>query len=230
MPISRYNPDGTVDIYNSKTGEVRTSVDPSELGSISPNLVAEYAQGTSPTAQLEREKAQSELEQIRSGEVQQEPVSAAEAKLRGTLKSGLTSLDRLEKKTVGDDQTLLDKLGFFGATTGRVGLPFTDAAIDKTPFGGDIESDILNVADAVLRIRTGAAAPETEVRRFAKIIAPQFFARKRTNVQKLRTARTELEEAVNALGLDSGEFLPPETEDTGLDDIDQSLIDKYKNQ
>lgn len=42
MPISSYNPDGTVDIYNRKTGEVRRGVKPEDLGSISPALVAAY--------------------------------------------------------------------------------------------------------------------------------------------------------------------------------------------
>jgi len=42
MPISKYNPDGTVNIYNSKTGEIKTNVAPEQLGAISPNLAVEY--------------------------------------------------------------------------------------------------------------------------------------------------------------------------------------------
>jgi len=42
MPISKYNQDGTVDIFNSKTGEVKQGVQPSDLAAISPNLSSEF--------------------------------------------------------------------------------------------------------------------------------------------------------------------------------------------
>lgn len=61
MPISKYNPDGTVDIYNSKTGEVRRGVKPQDLASISPKLVGEYEAGQAPTEQLARKEAEQKL-------------------------------------------------------------------------------------------------------------------------------------------------------------------------
>jgi len=58
MPISKWNDDGTVDIYNIKTGEVRSGIKPDELSSISPNLVKAYYEGMTPEAQTARVKSQ----------------------------------------------------------------------------------------------------------------------------------------------------------------------------
>ena len=68
MPISKYNPDGTVDIFNKKTGEVRTGIRPETLGSISPSLVAEYQMSQSPQATLERKTAEAGLQELETGE------------------------------------------------------------------------------------------------------------------------------------------------------------------
>lgn len=61
MPISNYNKDGTVNIYNRKTGEVRNNVKPEELANISPTLTDEYYQNNTPQEQAERLKAETDM-------------------------------------------------------------------------------------------------------------------------------------------------------------------------
>src|SRR5574342_100812 len=91
MPISKYNDDGTVDIFNWKTGEVRTGVSPEELGTISPNLVAEYQVGQAPEKVLERKKTGIELEKLLAGETEK----TTQIK---TLTSDITLLEENRKK------------------------------------------------------------------------------------------------------------------------------------
>jgi hypothetical protein len=67
MPISKYNNDGTVDVYNTKTGEVRTGVYPQQLSTISPNLVAEYQKAQTPESTLARKEAEVKLQKIEAG-------------------------------------------------------------------------------------------------------------------------------------------------------------------
>lgn len=81
MPISKYNEDGTVDIYNKKTGEVRTGIKPETLGSISPSLVAEYQQGQSPESVLSRKQAEVNLQKLNTNQTdaQKETVSSVKS-------------------------------------------------------------------------------------------------------------------------------------------------------
>lgn len=66
MPISTYNPDGTVNIYNKKTGEVRQGIRPEELGTISPSLVAEY-EGGRASRESEAQTNEANVRAIMSG-------------------------------------------------------------------------------------------------------------------------------------------------------------------
>lgn len=91
MPISKFNDDGTVDIYNSKTGEVRTGIRPEQLGTISPRLVAEYQVGQSPENVLSRKETEIALKEIEKPsptETQKGQVSSAQ-----TLASDLKLLE-----------------------------------------------------------------------------------------------------------------------------------------
>lgn len=96
MPISRYNPDGSVDIYNAKTGEVRKGVSPDTLAQISPTLVAEYQQNQTPQAQLERKKAEQALTTV-----EQPEVSAAQEKASMSKESANRVLAQLEQLYYG---------------------------------------------------------------------------------------------------------------------------------
>src|SRR3990167_1738348 len=96
MPISKYNSDGTVDVYNKKTGEVRSAIRPEELGSISPNLVAEYQVGQSPEKLLERKETEVKLRELESGKTEEKPLSAEASRLKGSVTSGLSAIEAIE--------------------------------------------------------------------------------------------------------------------------------------
>lgn len=118
MPISKINPDGSVDIYNTKTGEVRTGVKPEDLASISPKLVGLYQQKLA-----EQEAAQIEAQSIQRGIIQPSATTSVETQKilqqggyqapkteeqikeeagKSLRKDAVTSINRiLEKRTKG---------------------------------------------------------------------------------------------------------------------------------
>jgi len=70
MPISKILDDGRVEIYNSKTGQVK-QVTPEELPAYSPTLVGDYLKiknkAVTPVEELANVKAKQELENIKTG-------------------------------------------------------------------------------------------------------------------------------------------------------------------
>ena len=159
---------------------------------------------------------------LEAEEEEEEAVKAPEAKLRGMMKSGFSSLNRLENefrtgKTTKEKWLTTRQL--FGATTGK--LPIIG---DITPWGRGLESDLFNIADTILRLRTGAAAPEKEIIRYVKNKAPGLLDPQDVKEQKLNAIRTELEETISALGLDPKTFggLPKKPPSLG-DNIDDFL-------
>ncbi len=179
----------TVRIRNKSTGEVRNiPLDQAPNFGISLEDAVARAAG-----QREAEKDIGTFKETGEFPSQKEPEGAATAKLRGTVKAGLEALGRIEGVLEGDP----DKPGLEGGF-----LKLLGATTPGTPFGRGMEADILSLSDAVLRIRTGAAAPETEVKRFAKIIAPHIFDPAEVRQQKLDGARSELEEVASSIGLD----------------------------
>ena len=115
--------------------------------------------------------------------------TGADAKVIAAAKSGLASSKRIRGELTKEGKTgLRGTWDLFGSTTGG------------TPWGKGLEGDILNVADAVLRARSGAAAPEAEVKRFAKVIAPMFFQAPKTRERKLSGAETELRTILSEMG------------------------------
>jgi hypothetical protein len=67
------------------------------------------------------------------------------------------------------------------------GLPFTS--------GRDLNSKILSTADTILRIRTGAAAPESEVERFAQAYRPSPLDSEATIKEKMDRLERDLRNA-----------------------------------
>ena len=210
MPISKYNQDGTVDIYNSKTGATKSGVNPEELITISPNLAAEYAAGQKPEAELARKTAEKELAGLDSNVI--DPKSGADAKLIAAAKSGLRSVAGIRKELEGP----AGGLKLFGATSGKI--PFFKKA-DLTPFGRGIEADMFNAGDVILRSRTGAAAPEIEVQRYVEQKMPRLTDSEAVKKQKLDSVQEELEVALEVMGMEVPTF--------NMDDEDEALIKKY---
>lgn len=136
--------------------------------------------------------------------------SPTEAETIARAKSGLRSLTRIRETLQGDPNTPELEGGgkeLFGATT-----PFT-------PFGRALEADILNLSDAILRSRSGAAVPEEEVKKFAKILTPSLLESPKVRQEKLEGGGFELEEFLRLIGID-----PFEGEDTTNDTL--SAIDQ----
>ena len=108
MPISTYNQDGTVDVYNSKTGEVRRGVQPDTLATISPNLAAEYQAGQAPEKIVSRAAAQREANIVAQGldpEVEKEV-----AKTTRATEAKQATADMQQKEQFQGVSTMMQKL------------------------------------------------------------------------------------------------------------------------
>lgn len=134
MPISKYNPDGTVDIYNSKTGEVRSAVSPGELGAISPRLVAEYQQGQTVESRASRAQAEEAIKNVESPELK-DPFAAQK-------KSALQSLDILENRYKRDGSGELGGKGDL-SLAGEGGLASRDLASARTTASNFVTGELI---------------------------------------------------------------------------------------
>jgi len=113
MPISKINPDGTVNIYNSKTGVVKNNISPDTLGAISPRLVAEYQGMQAPEKVLARTETEKKLKEMQPGA---KPLDD-KAESAGRL---LTELESQYFGNEGDQPLAYGKYGFGGRVPGIV--------------------------------------------------------------------------------------------------------------
>ena len=227
MPISKYNPDGTVDIYNSKTGEVKTGIYPQELSTISPKLMVEYQKAQAPETVLARKEAETKLKTIETGGA--DAKSGADAKVVGQIKSGLTSIDRI-KKTLGGENykegegLSSGNLALLGARTGEVPV-----LGDVTPWGRGLESDLFNSVDIILRQRSGAAVPPEEVKRYLKIFGPAITDPPKVREQKINQIQLELEQVANSMGIDPKKLIKGEDKMPDNPPILQDTTPSFQN-
>ena len=97
MPIARINPDGTVKIFNSQTGETK-DVKPEELAQYNPKMVGEYhamaskQSSENPVDQLANVKATQELQDMAAGKPQ---LSAKEEEKVGKFEDVESNLNLL---------------------------------------------------------------------------------------------------------------------------------------
>lgn len=205
-----------VTIRNKRTGETK-------------QIPATQAQdfGIDPEEAFKRVVAQQKLSNLEQGlpaePKEDEATSGDVAKLRGSTKSGLESLNRVQPKI--EEGGLKRTLQLFGARSGNLpfGLP------DITPFGRSIEADLENVADVILRFRTGAQANEQEISKFVRAFAPAVTDSQEVREQKLNTLRTELEEVASSVGLEVDDLLQNEKKnDLGLETSEDKDIG-FKN-
>jgi len=149
MPISKYNPDGTVDIYNKKTGEVKTGINPSELGTISPNLVAEYQQGQSAEATLARTEAEQKLEAIRSGEGEPDPLKPQKRVAEEALDILQSRFGRGAKENLGtkEDLSLAGEGGLLSRTFGKAKVAMSGVV------AGELQQDVNKYKNALNTFR-----------------------------------------------------------------------------
>lgn len=163
MPISKYNKDGTVDIFNAKTGEVRSGVKPEELSTISPSLVGEYQIGQSPEATLKRAKAEQELAKMDS-EVSATPETKAQKGLAGDLKQFWDSYQSVEggaKGASGFTEAQLPKILGFNVNKGIGAKLFPKASA----FDAQRDSLAFSMASAIAG-QTGGRLSDKDVEVF----------------------------------------------------------------
>ena len=186
--------DGTVEIQRrDSAGKVLETkvVDPKNLPSYGIPY-SKYADELDAYQKMQQTDS-GEGEKVRSG---------ADAKVVATTKSGLRSVEsakeRLKFKEQGDKVStgLMSKLQLYGASTDL--MPWNIG--DLTPWGRGLEKDLFDAADAVLRMRTGAAAPEEEIRRYLKNKGPRPTDSPKVQKEKLDAMEQELMDVLVEMG------------------------------
>lgn len=165
MPVSKINQDGSVRIFNSKTGQVIDNVKPEELVNYSPSLVGDY----------EKMRADNEAKVL---EAAAKPEAVAAKKNRTLGESGLRTLEQA-KEIYEKDPNVLLKQKIPGQWLSR-----------------DFDNAMFNTIETILRLRTGAAAPESEVRRYMSKAGINFGDSPEVVEQKLQNLEADL--AANA--------------------------------
>lgn len=147
MPISKINQDGTVEIYNTKTGQ-RKNVKPQELGQYSPSLVKEYS---------DYSKANESI----TGGSQNPELTGAAATDVNFLKDIYTSAQEVTSKYKPEHTGLLDSI----LGKGKVALNLPGGR-EKASFN----SAIADIRTAVRKYISGAAISPAESKEFIDLI------------------------------------------------------------
>jgi hypothetical protein len=205
MPISTINQDGTVNFYNKKTGKVYEKVPVAELGSYSPNLVAEYQSMQTPEKTLERTKAEQELKKIASGAID---LTEGEKTKRNLAKTGLSALKSV-KQFYTEDPEIINKQLIPGK--------FESRSFDASLFGA---------VDTLLRIRTGATAPEQEIRRYMSAYGPSFGDKPKDVDFKINQLKSALMSEGNLTQEEVDELFPQKTEEKPKLDKEKQIAGK----
>lgn len=150
-------------------------------------LALQAAQSGDPKKALEVVSALAKL----MGPTEEKAVSVAAQKQQNYAKSGLRGLEEI-RSIIKEDPTILTKQ----LMPGRLASRKFDSALFKT-------------VEAILRARTGAAAPEEEVRRYMKNFGPRFGDNPDVIEFKLKSLEQDLLDMLGVTG--------------GLPDIDQLL-------
>jgi len=137
---------------------------------------------------------------------EEKPLSGADAKIVGQIKSGLTSIKRIKETLGGKEYKEGEgfKKGGVELLGARTEGPF---GLDVTPFGRGLESDLFNAVDIILRQRSGAAVPPEEVKRYLKIFGPAITDPAKVREQKVKQIELELSQVAESMGLDIKELL-----------------------
>jgi hypothetical protein len=120
------------------------------------------------------------------------PKSAESAKVSGIVNSGLTSLAQLESQIADGGvpvATTLPGRGMLGGLLGNV----TGTA--------DYDTAANNIADAMVRLRTGAAATKEELKLYRELL-PQAFDSPEVQQQKIQQVKSYFADISNSTGSD----------------------------
>jgi len=145
-------------------------------------------------------------------------LTEAQLKIYAPSLGALRSISRAE-------QEIKNPLKLFGATTNL--LPF---GMDATPWGRGLEADLFNAVDVILRLRTGAQAPEKEIERYLKQKAPRLTDSRDVKNRKLKELKTELTQSLKAIGVSDDEINEALSTGMSVDNVvnnTDGLMDKY---
>lgn len=132
---------------------------------------------------------------------QEKTFNAATAAKIGLAETGIKATRSAKKELFGEDfekpeGSLQSGLKLFGATTDFV--PFIQG--DLTPWGRNLQLDLFDAVEALLRMRSGAAVPEDEVRRYLEGKGPKLTDPDEVKFRKLQTIEDEFETVLRAMG------------------------------
>jgi len=139
---------------------------------------------------FQRWLAKEEVKQAMAKPDSEKNRSASDAKLIAAAKTGIGAVERSKEK-LKDGGGVME---LFGATT------------PLTPWGRELESDLFDAVDIILRQRTGAQAPEEEVRNYLKQKGPRITDSPETRMAKLDKLQQELEESLSQMGASMSGF------------------------
>lgn len=132
-------------------------------------------------------------------------VSLVEA-LQKVQSAGQPKQDKLsstQQETASRAQNALNDIEILGAAIQNGALQKTAVPGSGTAFGGrllgttDIEAALFNIGDVILRSRTGAQAPESEIKKFVSGFLPRAGESVESQNSKLQRAYRELSGMVN---------------------------------
>lgn len=152
----------------------------------------------------------------KKGEIKETPYVPPQGQMNPTAAGQVASM-RQASKDITDAETLLFPNDTFDRSlAGAVGLPGTSGM----PFNTNAKkvfSALYNASDVILRMRTGAAAPEKEVTNMARTFMPSVTDTKESAKYKLQRLRIMLDDALKmSKGSGQGQEEAPDEDPLGI--------------
>lgn len=119
-------------------------------------------------------------------------------------------LSAAQQETANRAQNAMNDLSVLGKAIESGDILKTSIPGSNTAIGGnilgttDIEAALFNIGDVILRARTGAQAPESEIRAFVAGFLPRGGESRESQLNKLSRAYRELEGMANPVGTQGG--------------------------
>lgn len=226
MPIAQINSNGTVRIYNKKTGEMR-DVTPEELPMFNPALIGEYQ-----TKLKEQQADQATLELTQSGEIdlknlaKDNPILAKQAKDKGVKgKKVLSAADQKKADSLGGINNLIANLEkhYQAAGGGEVDVPILSRILGaQKDIGGKLGfNDSANVYN---REKEGFAATLKSLTGDTGVLTDQDYARLQKLLPGLGSKPQEAKNLLNDLRSQVAAIFGGKAEGTTVDPKEKNIL------